>query len=92
MVYLYEVISVSEVSHTSDETAPGDESGDAHEFGGGLFGYAVGLGLAVLLTVVAFVLPSLNLVWTPSLPVALGVLAIAQMGVHLTLFLHLRTG
>ncbi len=83
---------MSEVSNQAEETAPGDESEDAHDFGGGLFGYTVGLGLAILLTIVAFLLPTLNLVWAPSLPIALGVLAIAQMGVHLVFFLHLTSG
>jgi cytochrome o ubiquinol oxidase operon protein cyoD len=32
------------------------------------------------------------LVWQPSIPVALVVLAIAQMGVHLVFFLHITTG
>jgi cytochrome o ubiquinol oxidase operon protein cyoD len=31
-------------------------------------------------------------VWEPSIPVALVVLAIAQMGVHLVFFLHITTG
>ena len=30
--------------------------------------------------------------WAPSIPVALTVLAIAQMGVHLAFFLHITTG
>ena len=33
-----------------------------------------------------------TLVWAPSIPIALSVLAIAQMGVHLVFFLHLTTG
>jgi len=33
-----------------------------------------------------------TLVWTPSIPVALCVLAIAQMGVHLVFCLHITTG
>jgi cytochrome o ubiquinol oxidase subunit IV len=33
-----------------------------------------------------------TLVWGPSIPVALVVLAIAQMGVHLVFFLHITTG
>ena len=31
-------------------------------------------------------------VWGPSIPIALAVLAIAQMGVHLVFFLHITTG
>ena len=74
------------------ETAPGDEPGEVAEPGEGLTGYIVGLALATLLTVIAFALPSLDLVWRPSLPVALAVLAIAQMGVHLVFFLHVTSG
>ena len=33
-----------------------------------------------------------TLVWTPSIPIALSVLAVAQMGVHLVFFLHITTG
>jgi len=33
-----------------------------------------------------------SLVWGPSIPVALTVLAIAQIGVHLVFFLHVTTG
>ncbi len=83
---------MSEAAEKRSETAPGDEGGDEHELGGGVIGYAVGLGFATLLTVVSFALPSLNLVWTPSMPIALGVLAIAQMGVHVVFFLHVTTG
>ena len=84
---------MSEVSEDGrPEAAPGDATGEAQEFGGGVVSYAIGLGLATLLTVVAFLLPTLHLVWAPSVPVALAVLAIAQMGVHLVFFLHLTSG
>ncbi len=32
-----------------------------------------------------------NLIWGPGIPVALAVLAVAQIGVHLVFFLHLTT-
>jgi cytochrome o ubiquinol oxidase operon protein cyoD len=73
------------------DTAPGDEH-SSEEPAEGLAGYVVGLALAILLTVVAFALPTLNLVWAPSLPIALAVLAVAQMGVHIVFFLHVTTG
>jgi cytochrome o ubiquinol oxidase operon protein cyoD len=57
-----------------------------------VLGYLVGLGLALLLTATSFFVAGTNLVWTPSIPVALVVLAIAQMGVHLVFFLHITTG
>ena len=80
--------------HGSD-TAPGDARADAHdddEGTGGLQGYIIGFGLAVLLTCMSFVVAGTSLVWAPSIPVALFVLAIAQMGVHLVFFLHITTG
>ncbi len=53
---------------------------------------SIGLGLATLITVVAFFISQTSLVWQPSIPIALFVLAIAQMGVHLVFFLHITTG
>jgi cytochrome o ubiquinol oxidase operon protein cyoD len=57
-----------------------------------LLNYLIGLGLAALLTGVSFFIAGTTLVWGPSIPVALAVLAIAQMGVHLVFFLHITTG
>jgi cytochrome o ubiquinol oxidase operon protein cyoD len=59
--------------------------------GAGVFGYTVGLGLAVLLTVASFFVTGTGLIWRPDIPVALVALAIAQIGVHLVFFLHLTT-
>ena len=73
------------------DTAPGDEFGQ-EDFGAGLRGYAIGLGLATLLTVASFVVLRTQLVWAPAIPLALIVFAIAQMGVHLVFFLHITTG
>ena len=79
-----------EAGHGTD-LAPGDE----HVEGGvGLrvIGYLTGLGLAILLTATSFFVAGTDLVWQPSIPVALVVLAIAQMGVHLVFFLYITTG
>jgi len=73
------------------DVAPGDE----HAEGGiaqRVLGYLIGLGLAILLTATSFFIAGTDLVWQPSIPVALVVLAIAQMGVHLVFFLHITTG
>jgi cytochrome o ubiquinol oxidase operon protein cyoD len=75
--------------HLAD-LAPGDEEVVSVKLR--LLGYLVGLGLAVLLTATSFFLAGTDLVWQPSIPVALIVLAIAQMGVHLVFFLHITTG
>ncbi len=74
------------------DRAPGDGSHEGEDVGQGLRVYAIGLGLAVLLTAMSFFIAGTNLVWAPSIPVALFVLAIAQMGVHLVFFLHIATG
>ena len=73
------------------DTAPGDEHRD-ESVGQGIVGYLIGLAFAAGLTVVSFVVAGTSLVWGPSIPVALFVLAIAQMGVHLVFFLHITTG
>ena len=73
------------------DAAPGDEAADRHDVASGVLGYLVGLGLATLLTIVSFFVAGTDLVWGPSIPVALFVLAIAQMGVHLVFFLHITT-
>ena len=77
-------------AHYAD-TAPGDDPFDADEAAEGVGTYLVGLGLATLLTIVSFFISGTTLVWGPSIPVALAVLAIAQMGVHLVFFLHITT-
>jgi cytochrome o ubiquinol oxidase subunit IV len=74
------------------DSAPGDEHAEGAEPGEGVLGYLVGLGLATLLTFVSFYIARTTLVWQPSIPVALTVLAIAQMGVHLVFFLHITSG
>jgi cytochrome o ubiquinol oxidase operon protein cyoD len=74
------------------DTAPGDERAGGREVAEGIFGYLVGLALAILITVVAFFISGTTLVWGPSIPIALVVLAIAQIGVHLVFFIHITTG
>jgi len=54
--------------------------------------YVIGLGLALLLTAVAFWVASTSVLWGPGVAVGLVVLAIAQMGVHLVFFLHITSG
>ncbi len=74
------------------DVAPGDEHLEDGSVAQRVVGYLVGLGLAILLTATSFFVASTDLVWQPSIPVALVVLAIAQMGVHLVFFLHITTG
>ncbi len=74
------------------DAAPGDEPLHRHEITEAAESYLIGLGLATLLTAVSFFIASVTLVWAPSIPVALVVLAVAQMGVHVVFFLHITTG
>ncbi len=72
------------------DVAPGQES---EEHGPKVSTYAVGLGLAALLTMFSFGVPGMtSVIWAPAIPAALIALAIAQMGVHLVFFLHIDTG
>jgi cytochrome o ubiquinol oxidase subunit IV len=83
---------MTDIHHAHDQIdlAPGEE--EEVRIGPRLAGYVVGLGLAVLLTATSFFVAGTDLVWHPSIPVAIVVLAIAQMGVHLVFFLHITTG
>ncbi len=55
-------------------------------------GYLVGYALALALTFASFwVASSPEAIWGPGVPIALAMLAIAQMGIHLVFFLHLTT-
>jgi cytochrome o ubiquinol oxidase subunit IV len=78
-----------ELHHRAD-LAPGDEEGISVKLR--VLGYLIGLGLAIVLTTTSFFIAGTDLVWQPSIPVAIIVLAIAQMGVHLVFFLHITTG
>ncbi len=79
-----------ELHHQAD-LAPGEEE-EHSSVRLRVIGYLVGLGLAVLLTATSFFIAGTDMVWQPSIPVAIIVLAIAQMGVHLVFFLHISTG
>ena len=53
--------------------------------------YLMGLAYAVVLTLASFWAASTDMVYAPGVPILLGVLAIAQMGVHLVFFLHISS-
>jgi cytochrome o ubiquinol oxidase subunit IV len=53
--------------------------------------YVAGLGYAVILTLASFWASSTDLIYPPGVPILLGVLAIAQMGIHLVFFLHISS-
>ena len=77
------------LDHREDH-APGDEPEESA--GHWVLNSNLGLGFSIVLTVAAFYLANSHVIWGPAVPVALIVLAIAQMGVHLVFFLHVTTG
>jgi cytochrome o ubiquinol oxidase operon protein cyoD len=79
-------------SEWSLDSAPGEEAG-SHSVAEGVRTYLIGLALAAGLTVASFwVASGTSLLYTPGVPMALAALAVAQMGVHLSFFLHITTG
>ena len=85
------------MSETADpalraQRAPGDQKLDGSRAAEAIRGYLLGLLLASGLTVATFYLADSTVVWRAAIPIALVVLAIAQMGVHLVFFLHITTG
>jgi len=84
------------MSHETNARDPGDVGPgfmDAAELTAreGIARYVIGFVLACALTAASFYVLNTSLIWGPGIPVALVVLAIAQMGVHLVFFLHITT-
>ena len=71
------------------DRTPGVED---HESTASVESYTAGLALAILLTIVSFVVSQTNLLWPPGVVPGLIVLALAQIGVHLVFFLHVGIG
>jgi len=74
-----------------ESTAQGAAPGSNVRTHGSRLSYCVGLAYAVILTLASFWVSSTDLVYPPGVPILLGVLAIAQMGVHLIFFLHISS-
>ena len=90
---------MSDTEHDADHAHAHEYEGDhapgdlpEESAGHWILNYVIGLTLAALLTFASFFIAATHMVWGPSIPVALIVLAIAQMGVHLVFFLHITTG
>ena len=75
----------------AEEVGPGFMEAADHSVRDGIQGYLMGFILAVALTGASFFVVSTDLIWQPAIPVALGVLAVAQIGVHLVFFLDITT-
>jgi cytochrome o ubiquinol oxidase operon protein cyoD len=77
----------SQVQPQAQGRAPGVDPHDSH----GARSFLIGLAYAVVLTLASFWAASTPLIYAPAVPVLLAVLAIAQMGVHLSFFLHISS-
>jgi cytochrome o ubiquinol oxidase operon protein cyoD len=75
----------------ADDVVPGGVQAADYSLWGEIQGYSIGLALAILLTAASFYVVYTQLIWQPAIPIALVVLAVAQIGVHLVFFLHLTT-
>ena len=73
------------------DTSPGDQTEAGESVGSGVRGYALGLALAIALTIASFWIARTHIIYGPGVPMALVALAIAQMGIHLVFFLHITT-
>ena len=77
-----------EADQSKQDEVPGEEPGLWVSIGK----YGAGLGISLLLTAMAFWVSDTKLVYAQGVPVLLAALAIGQMGVHLSLFLHISSG
>jgi len=78
-------------SNIHGDSAPGYESETPEGVRAAVRGYVIGLVLASALTAASFWASSTHLIYGPGVPIALVVLAVAQMGIHLVFFLHITT-
>jgi len=72
-------------------SAPGDPADSGGSLRRGARSYLLGLALATALTFASFWVARTHLIYEPGIPVAIVVLAIAQMGIHLVFFIHITT-
>ncbi len=77
--------------HEAGDIAPGYEAETREGVQAAVRGYLIGLVLAIALTAASFWASSTHLIYGPGVPIALVVLAVAQMGIHLVFFLHITT-
>ena len=82
---------MSDQGWQNGDVGPGFMEAAHRSVGEGIRGYLIGLILASALTVASFYTLHTPLIWQPAIPVALIVLAVAQIGVHLVFFLHITT-
>lgn len=78
-------------ARSSGDVAPGFVDAPDRSIRDGIASSLIGLVLAAGLTAAAFLAVDTGVIWGPGIPVALGVFAVTQIGVHLVFFLHLTT-
>jgi cytochrome o ubiquinol oxidase operon protein cyoD len=78
----------TEAQESRDDEQPGAHS----DLRTNLLKYTGGLLLSIVLTLMSFWVSKTGTVWPGGVPVLLAALAIAQMGAHLLLFLHVSSG
>src|SRR5262249_20079871 len=83
--------SESSYDERAGDIAPGYKVDTAEGVRNAIRGYLIGLALATALTVASFWAARTGLIYGPGVPIALVVLAVAQMGIHLVFFLHITT-
>jgi cytochrome o ubiquinol oxidase subunit IV len=83
--------SESSYDERSGDIAPGYEVDTREGVKNAIRGYVIGLALASALTMASFWAARTGLIYGPGVPIALVVLAVAQMGIHLVFFLHITT-
>ena len=80
-----------EFDREAGDVGPGVTEAAEHSVRHGLETYFIGFALAILLTAASFAVAGTTLIWAPAIPMALVVLAVAQIGIHLAFFLHITT-
>jgi cytochrome o ubiquinol oxidase operon protein cyoD len=73
------------------DVAPGDDLEPGSRSHAGIRAYLMGLALSIILTAASFWSTQARVIYAPAIPMAIAVLAVAQMGIHLVFFLHITT-
>jgi cytochrome o ubiquinol oxidase subunit IV len=84
-------MSLFDHEHNIGDAPPGLIDAEDRTINQRIASYLIGFVIAAILTVGSFFLLGENLVWGPAIPVAIAVLAVAQIGIHLVFFLHVTT-
>jgi len=84
-------VTLTDETRDALDTAPGVIGETQLDIWAGVRSYGIGLALSAVLTAASFYFIRSPYLWPPSIPVALAVLAVAQIGVQLVFFVHLTS-